>query len=58
MVRVNTLVPLDLNEWLNQVSEKRGIPKSTLITMALEKYRDEQEFKMAIRGEKELDLED
>lgn len=38
MVRVNTRISATLNEWLDKQSERTGIPKSTLIHLALEQY--------------------
>lgn len=38
MVRVNTRISLEINEWLDSYSERTGVPKSTLIHMALENY--------------------
>jgi len=42
MVRVNTRISSDLNEWLDQQYEKTGIPKSTQVMLALENYRKEK----------------
>lgn len=38
MVRVNTRLPVDINDWLDEQSEKTGVPKSTQILLALEQY--------------------
>lgn len=43
MVRVNTRISSLLNEWLDNRSEKTGVPKSTLIFLALENYMREVE---------------
>lgn len=43
MVRVNTRISRMLNNWLNEQSEKTGIPKSTLIHLALEQYVQQKE---------------
>lgn len=38
MVRVNTRIGADANNWLDEQSKKTGIPKSTLIYLAVESY--------------------
>ena len=38
MVRVNTRISKDINDWLDNETEKTGVPKSTLIFLALEQY--------------------
>ncbi len=38
MVRVNTRIGADANKWLDEQSKKTGIPKSTLIYLAIENY--------------------
>jgi predicted DNA-binding protein len=43
MVRVNTRISHDLNAWLDSYSQNSGVPKSTLIHLALENYRREKE---------------
>jgi predicted DNA-binding protein len=43
MVRVNTRISRTLNEWLDEQSQKTGIPKSTLIHLALEQYVQQKE---------------
>lgn len=43
MIRVNTRISEDLNDWLDAYSEQTGLPKSTLIHLALENYRREKE---------------
>lgn len=42
MVRVNTRVSTRINDWLDNESEKTGVPKSTLIMLALEQQYKEQ----------------
>lgn len=42
MVRVNTRISSDLNDWLDEQYEKSGIPKSTIVMLALENYRKEK----------------
>ena len=39
MVRVNTRVSKQVNEWLDKRSEETGVPKSTLIFLAIEDYK-------------------
>lgn len=43
MLRVNTRISKQLNEWLDKYSEESGLPKSTLIFLAIENYRREIE---------------
>lgn len=38
MVRVNTRISSELNEWLDKRSKETGVPKSALINIALEQY--------------------
>lgn len=42
MVRVNTRISADLNKWLNDESQRSGVPKSTLIHLALTTYMQQQ----------------
>ena len=42
MVRVNTRISSELNRWLNEESKKTGVPKSTLIHLALMTYMQQQ----------------
>ena len=44
VVRVGTKLADDLNSWLDNQSEKTGISKSSLIALACENYRKEQEL--------------
>lgn len=43
MVRVNTRISSTLNEWLDKQTEETGIPKSTLVMLALEQYKQQRE---------------
>lgn len=43
MVRVNTRLSADLNDWLDKESENSGLSKSSIIMMAAENYRKEKE---------------
>lgn len=38
MVRVNTRISAELNRWLDEESQRSGVPKSTLIHLALSSY--------------------
>lgn len=42
MVRVNTRISAELNRWLDEESERTGVPKSTLIHLALTTYMQQQ----------------
>lgn len=42
MIRVNTRIRKDLNDWLDQQSEETGLPKSTQIMMAIENYQQQK----------------
>lgn len=47
MVRVNTRISGVANEWLDNQSFKTGIPKSTLVLLAIENYmREKEAFEM------------
>lgn len=43
MVRVNTRISSKLNDWLDQQSKETGLPKSTMVMLALEEYRNQRE---------------
>lgn len=43
MVRVNTRISKKINDWLDKQSEVTGVPKSTLIYLALEQYVQQKE---------------
>lgn len=43
MVRVNTRISAILNDWLDKRSDDTGVPKSTLIFLALEQYMQQTE---------------
>lgn len=43
LVRVNTNITEELNDWLNSETERTGVPKSSLILMALSQYKDQKE---------------
>lgn len=42
MVRINTRFSADLNDWLDTESKSSGLPKSSIIMMAVENYRREK----------------
>lgn len=39
MVRVNSRISSDLNDWLNDESESTGLSKSSIMMLAAENYR-------------------
>lgn len=43
MVRVNTRISSTLNKWLDKESNETGMPKSTLVMLALENYYSQRE---------------
>lgn len=43
LVRVNTNITEEINEWLNERAKKTGYSKSTLIHLALDQYRKQTE---------------
>lgn len=43
MVRINTRISKQLNEWLDKRSKETGVPKSTLVFLALEQYMQQIE---------------
>lgn len=43
MVRVNSRLSYDANLWLDNESKRSGVPKSTLILLAVENYIREKE---------------
>ena len=53
MFRVNTRIGADANAWLDAESERTGVPKSTLIHLAIEQYIQQKEAmsKMADMGQ-------
>ena len=51
MVRVNTRISEKANNWLDSESNKTGIPKSTLILLAIEYYIRE---KQVIKGMEDM----
>lgn len=53
MVRVNTRIGSEANEWLDSYSNQTGIPKSTLIHLAIENYIQQKQVmaRMSDMGE-------
>lgn len=53
MIRVNTRISPEMMRWLDERTKETGIPKSTLIMLALEEYRKQHEVitRMADMGE-------
>ena len=43
MMRVNTRIGVDANAWLDAESERTGVPKSTLIHLAIEQFIQQKE---------------
>lgn len=43
MVRINTRISKKANEWLDNQSKETGIPKSTLVLLAIENYIQQKE---------------
>lgn len=43
MMRVNTRISSTLNAWLDAQSKETGVPKSTLVMLALENYWQQKE---------------
>ena len=48
MVRINTRIGYDANEWLDAESERTGVPKSTLIHLAVEAYIQQKDAMKAV----------
>lgn len=42
MVRVNTRISKNLNDWLDEQTEETGLPKSTQIMLAIENYQQQK----------------
>jgi len=53
MVRINTRIGSNANDWLDNYSKETGIPKSTLVHLAVEHYMEHKEAfkKMADMGQ-------
>jgi predicted DNA-binding protein len=43
MVRINTRISADLNEYLDNLSDSTGMAKSTIVMLAIEDYRKSRE---------------
>lgn len=56
MVRVNTRLAVDLNDWFDAESKKSGLSKSAMIMMAAESYRREKETFRSIADLDKLDV--
>lgn len=48
MVRINTRISGSANKWLDEQSNETGVPKSTLILLAIENYIREKEAMAAM----------
>lgn len=59
MIRVNTRISKTSNEWLDNYSADTGLPKSTIIMMAIENFIKEKEVmdRMADMGDIVMKLE-
>ena len=53
MVRLNTRVSVQANDWLDKRSYDSGIPKSTLVMLAIESYMQQHDVmkRMADMGD-------
>ena len=53
MIRINTRISKTSNEWLDNYSAETGLPKSTIIMMAIEGFIKEKEVmdRMADMGD-------
>lgn len=60
MIRVNTRISVTSNEWIDKYSEKTGLPKSTIIMIAIENFiREKETFdRMADMGDVVAKLEE
>lgn len=56
MVRVNTRISEKANTWLDEESNNTGLPKSTLILLAVENYIQQKEA-MSMMGDMGLVVE-
>lgn len=54
LVRVNTRIPDYINDWLNEEAEKTGVPKTTLIFLALDTYIKQREAMDMMTGMSEI----
>ena len=43
MVRVNTRISSTVNDWLDEYSKRSGMPKSTIIFLAVEQFKRDQD---------------
>ena len=50
LVRVNTRIGADLNDWLDQHSARTGMSKSVIMMMATENYRREQQVMVGMEN--------
>ena len=48
MIRVNTRIGADANAWLDAESDRTGVPKSTLIHLAVEAYIQQKDAMRAM----------
>jgi predicted DNA-binding protein len=50
MVRINTRISKTLNDWLDKRSRETGVPKSTLVFLAIEQYMQQQKAMDMVEG--------
>lgn len=50
MLRVNTRISKEVNDWLDERSKVTGVPKSTLIFLALEQYIQQHKAMETMQG--------
>lgn len=50
MVRINTRISKTLNDWLDKRSKATGVPKSTLVFLAIEQYMQQQKALDMVEG--------
>lgn len=43
MIRINTRISSELNNWLDEQSKETGMSKSTMVMLALEDYKKQRE---------------
>lgn len=48
MVRINTRVSAEVNDWLTKRSLETGVPKSNIVYIALEMYMQQQRSMVAL----------
>lgn len=54
MVRINTRISKDAHDWLEEYSEQSGVPKSTIMFLAIEEYKKQKQVMNMMGGMGEL----